>query len=39
VLEIVKTSMLEAMDGLVNAGELKVPIEVTGGITKSWLKG
>ena len=38
VLEIVKTSMLEAMDGLVNAGELNVPIEVTGGITKSWSK-
>jgi DNA polymerase-1 len=38
VLEIIKTSMLEAMDGLVNAGELKVPIKVTGGTTKSWSK-
>jgi DNA polymerase I-like protein with 3'-5' exonuclease and polymerase domains len=37
VLEIIKTSMLEAMDGL-NAGELKVPIKVTGGTTKSWSK-
>lgn len=36
---IVKESMLEAMDKLLNATEPKVRIEVDGGATKVWKKG